>query len=702
LIPDAHPPTPSALSNAAVPPQPHVAFLDHLAQTTQALSDPAEVMQVTARLLGLHLDVNRCAYAQVDADEDHFTLTGDYTQGVHSIVGHYAFSQFGADCLRLMRGNQPYVVHDIDTDPRAAGMDLAAYRLTSIQAVICIPLHKDGRFVAAMAVHQRVPRQWHAREIELVQTVGSRCWESLQRTRAQHALRLTNERLSIALAAGQLGDWSWDATTDLVTLSARAAALFGIGEQPLPWRELSLLIHEDDRERTVQAVAASVESGRTYKEEYRLAGTEPPRWLAVWGTPQTDDAGRVVGILGVLQESSVRKQMEQELRSQALELQEADQRKDEFLAVLAHELRNPLAPIGLAAQLLKRAPDAATHRTAELIRSQVNQMSRLLDDLLDTSRIKSGRLNMKKEAVQARAVVELALQNAGPLLRSRKHKTTVKVDEGLALEADPVRLAQVISNLLTNAAKYTPVGGQIAITGTCSDGVCEFVVSDNGMGLKPGSIERIFEMFSQEDTVLHRPEGGLGIGLALARAIVTAHGGRIVAESEGLGRGSRFVVNLPEGAAASAAPEGGAVPAAPPATASMSIVIADDNVSAVNLLAELLRMEGHRVDIATDGAQALAVAHAIQPSILILDIGMPKLTGYEVAQAVRRTAWGKAAFLLAATGWGQEADKARARSAGFDAHLIKPFDPEELLALIQKRGAWGGASGANGGELAGG
>jgi signal transduction histidine kinase len=205
---------------------------------------------------------------------------------------------------------------------------------------------------------------------------------------------------------------------------------------------------------------------------------------------------------------------------------------------------------------------------------------------------------MKKEAVQARAVVELALQNAGPLLRSRKHKTTVKVDEGLALEADPVRLAQVISNLLTNAAKYTPVGGQIAITGTCSDGVCEFVVSDNGMGLKPGSIERIFEMFSQEDTVLHRPEGGLGIGLALARAIVTAHGGRIVAESEGLGRGSRFVVNLPEGAAASAAPEGGAVPAAPPATASMSIVIADDNVSAVNLLAELLRMEGHRVDIA--------------------------------------------------------------------------------------------------------
>jgi len=678
-----------------VPLQDHVAFLDRLAQTTQPLSDPAEVMQVTARLLGQHMGVNRCAYAEVHADEDRFRLTGDYTQGVHSIVGHYAFSQFGADCLRLMRGNQPYVVHDIDTDPRAADMDLAAYRLTSIQAVICIPLHKDGRFVAAMAVHQRMPRQWHAREVELVQMVGSRCWESLQRTRAQHALRLTNERLSIALAAGQLGDWSWDATTDLVTLSARAAALFGIGEQPLPWRELSLLIHEDDRERTLQAVASSVESGRNYKEEYRLAGTEPPRWLSVWGTPQTDDAGRVVGMLGVLQESSVRKRMEQDLRSQALELQEADQRKDEFLAVLAHELRNPLAPIGLAAQLLKRAPDAATHRTADLIRSQVNQMSRLLDDLLDTSRIKSGRLNMKKEWVEARAVVELALQNAGPLLRSRKHKTTVKVDERLALEADPVRLAQVLSNLLTNAAKYTPVGGQIAITGTSGDGFCEFAVSDNGMGLKPGSLERIFEMFSQEDTVLHRPEGGLGIGLALARAIVTAHGGSITAESEGLGQGSRFVMQLPRGAPAVGAATGGAPLAAPSPVAPMSIVIADDNVSAVNLLAELLRMEGHRVDIATDGEQALAVAHAVQPSILILDIGMPKLTGYEVAKAVRETPWGKTAFLLAATGWGQETDKMRARTAGFDAHLIKPFDPEELLAFIRKRSTWTDENGGN-------
>ncbi|MEZ2299228.1 ATP-binding protein [Variovorax sp. RCC_210] len=642
-----------ALNDAASPSQDQVAYLDHLAQTTQSLSDPAEVMRVTARLLGLHMGVNRCAYAEVHADEDQFTLTGDYTQGVRSIVGHYAFSQFGADCLQLMRGNQPYVVDDIDTDPRAADMDLAAYRLTCIQAVICIPLHKDGRFVAAMAVHQRMPRHWDAREIELVQMVCGRCWESLQRTRAQHALQLTNERLSIALGAGQLGDWRWDATTDLVVLSARAAELFGVDEQPLTWRELSLLIHEDDRERTLQAVASSAESGRTYKEEYRLAGIEPPRWLAVWGTPQTDDVGRVVGMLGVLQEASVRKQMEQDLRSQALELQEADQRKDEFLAVLAHELRNPLAPIGLAAQLLKRAPDAATHRSADLIRSQVNQMSRLLDDLLDTSRIKSGRLNMKKEWVQARAVVELALQNAGPLLRSRKHRTTVKVDDRLALEADPVRLAQVLANLLTNAAKYTPVGGQIAITGTGADGLCEFVVSDNGMGLKPDSLERIFEMFSQEDTVLHRPEGGLGIGLALARSIVAAHGGHIVAESEGLGRGSRFVMQLPRAAEAAGTAADGRLHADAPRSGSMSIVIADDNVSAVNLLAELLRMEGHRVDIATDGEQALAIARAVQPSVLILDIGMPKLTGYEVAKAVRATAWGRTAFLLAATGWGR-------------------------------------------------
>jgi PAS domain S-box-containing protein len=662
-----------------------IEFLNRLAKATQPLSDPTEVMQLTARLLGTHMGVNRCAYAEVDANEDQFTLTGDYSQGVGSIVGCYTFSQFGADCLRLMRANEPYVVNDIDTDPRAAGMSLDAYRATAIQAVICIQLHKDGRLVAAMAVHQRTPRQWDERDIELVQMVGSRCWESMQRTRTQHALQLTNERLGIAMAAAQMGDWSWSSDTDLVTLSPRAAELFGISTAPITWRDLALLIHEDDRERTVRTIEASLESGETYCEEYRLTGTEPQRWLAVWGTPQTDDAGRVTGIQGVLQEPSERKRMEHELRVQALELQEADHRKDEFLAVLAHELRNPLAPIGLAAQLLKRAPDAATHRTAELIRSQVQQMSRLLDDLLDTCRIKTGRLNMKKERVQAGAAVGLALQNAGPLVRSRKHRTKVQIEEHLALEADPVRLAQVIANLLTNATKYTPLGGLIGITASAIGGdACEFVVSDNGMGLKPGSLERIFEMFSQEDAVLNRPEGGLGIGLALARAIATAHGGTLVAESAGLGKGSRFLLRLPLGNAADVPTTGDALPA-DAATCSLRIVVADDNVSAVTLLAELLRMEGHRVHVATDGAQALAMAHAVQPSVLILDIGMPKLTGYEVARAVRLTLWGQQAFLLAATGWGQEADKARAKSAGFDAHFIKPFDPEELLAAIKNK-----------------
>lgn len=682
---EAAPPSRSdATADSVADLEPQIAFLDSLARTTQPLSDPAEVMQITARLLGTHLGVNRCAYAEVDADEDHFTLTGDFSQGVDSIVGRYTFSQFGLDCLQLMRANLPYVVHDIDTDPRAAGMDLSAYRLTAIQAVICVPLHKDGRFVAAMAVHQRTPRRWNKQEIELVQLVCSRCWESLQRTRAHHAMQLTNERLNIALAAAEMGDWSWSAATDVVSLSPRAAALFGVPVAPITWHELAQLIHEDDRERTLGAVQASVRSGMTYREEYRLAGSRPPRWLAVWGTPQTDDAGAVAGIFGVVQESTARKQMEQDLR-------EADQKKDEFLAVLAHELRNPLAPIGLAAQMLRQSPDPATQNTAELIRTQVVQISRLLDDLLDTSRIKTGRMTVKKEPVYARTAIDLALQNTGPELRRRNHTVTLQVEDDLALQADPVRLAQIITNLLTNAAKYTRAGGRIQVSASSAGEFCEFVVSDNGMGLTPQSLERIFEMFSQEGAVLHRPEGGLGIGLALSRAICAAHGGSIVAESEGLGKGSRFVVRLPIGSI----PLKPALDNAPPVLTTSgrraaSIVIADDNVSAVTLLAELLRMEGHQVHVATDGAQALAIAEAVRPSVLILDIGMPKLTGYEVAQAVRLTPWGRQAFLLAATGWGQESDKARARAAGFDAHLIKPFDPMELLDVLERRVAMAG------------
>ncbi|WP_172672157.1 hybrid sensor histidine kinase/response regulator [Variovorax paradoxus] len=657
-------------------------FFDLLARSTQPLADPDQVMQVSARLLGQHLAANRCAYAEVDPDEDHFTLTGDYSQGVSSIVGRYSFSQFGAECLRLMRANEPYVIHDVDTDPRTAGTELGAYRLTQIQAVICIPLHKDGRFVAAMAVHQRTPRRWTSKELELVQLVCSRCWESLQRTRTQHALEVTNERLSIALSAGLLGDWSWNAESDLVTLSDRAAELFGLVDKQIPWRTLAAYIHDEDRERTMQAVAESTRTGGPYKEEYRLAAF-PERWISVWGTPQKDDSAKVTGILGVLQDSTAAKRMEQDLRRHALQLQEADHRKDEFLAVLAHELRNPLAPIGLAAQLLKRSSDTGTQRTADLIRSQVNQMSRLLEDLLDTSRIKSGKLNMKKEVVEARATVDLALQNAGPILTNRKHTTLVHVEDNLTLNADPVRMAQVLSNLLTNAAKYTPVNGCISVRAAASEGYCQFEVSDNGIGLAHDSLERIFEMFSQEDSVLHRPEGGLGIGLALARAIVAAHGGTVAADSEGLGKGSRFVVRLPMEAALRQTGS----PAAsdtPRERTLLSIVVADDNTSAVQLLAELLRMEGHQVSIATDGEQAFAVAQAVKPAVLILDIGMPKMTGYEVAEAVRKTNWGRHAFLVAATGWGQASDKARARQAGFDAHLTKPFDPEELLRLLER------------------
>ena len=430
-------------------------FLDQLAKATQPLSDPTEVMQVAARMLGRHLGVNRCAYAEVDADQDHFDLIGDYNDGVASIVGRYTFTAFGPEVLRLMRANEPYVVDDVEADPRTAGTDLTAYRLTEIRAVICVPLHKGGRFVAAMAVHQCVPRHWRAEDTDLVELVIGRCWESLARARAQRALESSNTRLALALAAGALGDWSWDAASDLVTLSDRAAEIWGLpAGETIAWAEMQKLLHPDDREPTVQAVNESVRTGRRYVVEYRLAHVQPERWVSVWGSPQLDESGAAVGILGVLQDATARKEMEQRLRDRADELGEADRRKDEFLAVLAHELRNPLAPIGLAAEMLRagRVSGAALDRTAEVIRSQVKHMARLLDDLMDASRIRTGNLRMKMETVLASGIVDIALQNAGPLLKSRRHEVSVEVPPELRLRADPVRMAQVVSNLLTNAA----------------------------------------------------------------------------------------------------------------------------------------------------------------------------------------------------------------------------------------------------------
>ena len=369
--------------------------------------------------------------------------------------------------------------------------------------------------------------------------------------------------------------------------------------------------------------------------------------------------------------------LDQMLQQREEALREADRRKDEFLATLAHELRNPLAPIRNAAKMLQANRGQKLSWAADIIDRQAGTMARLLDDLLDVSRIKRGTLTVRRERVRLRELVSGALETAQPLIEERGHRLTVAVPEALELDADPVRLEQVLSNLLTNAAKYTDRGGLIELSARIRDEHLEIDVKDSGIGLAAESLEALFSIFSQVKSTLHRSEGGVGIGLALVKGIVELHGGSVMAKSAGLGQGSEFSVRQP--LLRSLPAREASAPPPPVGVARRRVLVADDNRDGADTLGALLELAGHEVRVTHSGRGALDEVRNAPPEVAIIDIGMSDLNGYEVARGIRATDSGRSMLLIALTGWGQEEDKADAYAAGFDAHLTKPPD----LALLQ-------------------
>ena len=368
-------------------------------------------------------------------------------------------------------------------------------------------------------------------------------------------------------------------------------------------------------------------------------------------------------------------------------LRETDRRKDEFLATLAHELRNPLAPIRQAALISKMAgaTEAQKRWSHDVISRQVHHMSLLLDDLLDVSRITRGTLQLRKQATELSSVVDAAVETARPTLDAKRHRLSIDISqEQTYLSADPLRIAQVLSNLLTNAAKYTDPEGLIRLTAHCSSDSVVIQVIDNGIGIAQEALPRIFQMFSQVKASQDRSDGGLGIGLALAKGLVELHGGQIEARSGGIGRGSEFIVRLPVGTASPLKLAGSRAEPEERALVSRRVLIADDNQDSAESLAMLLRMEGHEVLVVHDGPEALAAVAAFEPELALLDIGMPGLNGYEVAKKIREAAPTSPIMLIAVTGWGQHSDKARARASGFDHHFTKPVEPERLMELLRR------------------
>lgn len=1011
-------------------------FLVDLNSAIQALDELGEIMAVTARMLGEHLGVDRCAYAEVNPDEEYYTVIGQYSRDGSGMVGQFSIHAFGVEALRLMYANISFISNDVEADTRVEAKDLAVFRQKNIRSAICVPLHKAGRLVAGVAVHQKTPRSWLPEEIELVELVAGRCWESIARARAIRVLRESEQRLMvevgamirlhelvarlvgcrdlsealeevldavIALMNADMGniqllnpqrdtleiavhrgfkqdfldhfgrvsihdesacgramrnkertiieDVQVDASFEPSRHIAASAGFRSVLSIPLLSRKGELLgmlsthyrdphrfeghnlrildlyarqaadfiermraeealrdnerrqrfimdsmpqkiftakpngdveyfnpqwmkfcglsfeqirdwgwtqfVHPDDIEENVRLWRHSVATGELFQAEHRFRRADGEyRWHMSRAVPMHDAEGRIImwigsntdihdvkeaqkravkyseqmrrladvatrintahdvasvmrivteearnlvgshqsvtsfttgehweqainvvslsdkygswrnydtkpdgsGIyslacrmnepmrmtqaeleshpawkgfgaeagkhppmrgwlaaplvgrdgrnIGLIQlsdkyegeftqdDEAILVQMAQ-MVSVAVEnarlvedLQDASRRKDEFLATLAHELRNPLAPLRNMLEVMKRTDGnrEPVQQAHDMMDRQLVHMVRLIDDLLDVSRVSRvsrGKLELRRERIELAPVVNQAVESCRGLIGCAGHEVSIALPtEPVYLYADPVRLTQIFDNLINNACKYTEPGGRIRLTAECRDGEVAVKIKDTGIGIPPDKLGGIFEMFAQVDHSLERLQGGLGIGLTLVKQLVEMHDGRVTAHSDGPGRGSEFVVCLPM---LNEKPRPGEQPLPGDKklqTQSRRILVVDDNRDSAESLAMLLEMSGSETQVAYDGLQAVEVAERFRPDLVLLDIGLPKLNGYEVCQHIRREPWGKDMMIVAISGWGQEQDRLRAQDAGFDRHIVKPVDLEMLNELL--------------------
>jgi PAS domain S-box-containing protein len=457
-----------------------------------------------------------------------------------------------------------------------------------------------------------------------------------------------------------------------------ATRIFGYEPAEAIGRPITLIIPPELHAEEVQILAKLRRGERIdHFDTTRLAKDGRRIAVSLTVSPIRDAGGRVIGASKIARDISERKRAEETLR-------EADRRKDQFLALLAHELRNPLAPIRYALAASKKAGTVEVHmRTEEIIERQVRYMTRLLEDLLDIARITRGTLEIKKTATELTYIIGTAIETARPLLNSKQHSLALDLPkQAVHLEADSIRLAQIFANVLINAAKYTNPGGHIALRAVTSGEEVEVTIRDNGIGISAELMPRIFSLYAQGREAFGRDEGGLGIGLALVRGLVTLHGGTIEARSDGPDKGSEFVIRLPIGRPFAKAPEP-EFRADPAADAGLSVLVVDDNRDAAEMCAAVLEMSGHRVHRAYSGAEALERAHALRPDVLLADIGLPDIDGFELARKIRTSTWGSGIVLIAITGWGREDDQQRAVASGFDYHLTKPASAESIESILR-------------------
>jgi PAS domain S-box-containing protein len=496
---------------------------------------------------------------------------------------------------------------------------------------------------------------------------------------AQAAKRESEERLRDGMDAARMAVWDWDLATDELAYSDNIELVLGFTPQEMG--AVSRFIHPDDRTTIADAHRRALAGAGVYAEVVRFNRPDNQKqvWLDSRGKVQFDGEGRPLRMRGVTVDVTDRYQAEFELR-------ESNRKKDEFLAMLAHELRNPLAPISTAAEMLRLTADhdPRTKKASEVISRQVKHMTALVDDLLDVSRVTRGLVELDKGPVDIKSAVSSAVEQARPLIEARRHTLVVRTDAAQAsVDGDRTRLVQVIANLLNNAAKYTPQAGEITLAVDVADGMVKISVTDNGIGIDSHLLPQVFELFTQAERTPDRAQGGLGIGLALVRTIVALHKGSVTAASGGPGLGSTFTIALPaiERANSERTPDADAA-AALPGELPLHVMIVDDNVDAAESLAVLLEAQGHRLSVQSHPLEAITAARQDPPQVFILDIGLPDIDGYELARRLRADPATGHALFIALTGYGQAHDRILSKSSGFAHHFVKPMDTDKLRQVL--------------------
>ncbi|MGE5095206.1 MAG: PAS domain-containing protein [Betaproteobacteria bacterium] len=499
---------------------------------------------------------------------------------------------------------------------------------------------------------------------------------------AQRNLRAAEERLRIAVLAGNIGIWDWDLQSDVVSWSEEVYRLHGLQPEThgRPAAAFTALVHPDDRPDLERRLATAISRAEGFSSEYRaVLPNGETRWLSTWASITLGDDGRPLRMIGAVISIDPYKKAEAALR-------ESDQRKDEFLAMLAHELRNPLAPITTAAEIIRLAgaEPARTQAAAEVIARQVRHITKLMDDLLDVSRVTRGLVNIERRPVDLASVVHTAIEQVSPLLQEKAHSLTTNLKSTHpCVLGDRARLIQIVANLLNNAARYTSNGGHIEIALEADSDEATLRVSDNGQGIERDLIPRLFELFTQGKRSPDRSQGGLGIGLALVKRLVELHGGQIRAESAGPGQGSTITVTLPCAHAAEGDAARASGPAAKRGHVPLRIMVVDDNRDAADSLAELLTAMGHEVRTRYDAMDVLAAAESERMDAFVIDIGLPGMDGRSLARSLRSR--GIDATLVALTGYGQPADHELSYESGFDHHLVKPAEWPALAEVLGDR-----------------